>query len=545
MQQFPAELIRLSPRATSLGFGNALENIITNELGDGARCYVQEVKSDYVLDKTSTAVADGFNIVAPIAGPGRWVLTPQQELANAPIRTIQIVGDSNWAGSNGADTGMVAVARQAFYQQLRAWRDDFDFIGTDASPPEGVASFGLWHNEAHPGFSMATMTTNYPGYVAITGAPEIIVDMIGAGDLINDGLNAAQMFQRRLALDAAYAAANPNAIVVPMGIAPFVPGTTTGGNLAAWTATRAQYNALLQAYAATKANYHYSNITDSLGEGDFLVDGVHLNQYGQSKMGQGIAQLLDILLGARRGNPLPNIFLQRKPWASESLPVAATSTLTATAHAGFNPGAGSFALAFDYYPTLLDAGGLHTVAQFGTYGANNFWALYQQGSALRVYFNDPAGTVFNQPQQVSLVLNTWHRIVMIAYANGANSSVGLYVNGKLVGLATGQPLWNMTLQNTVWGNLGVTGCPAYVSRIAAYKGASVPEAGHMAALQAVEEDYYKGRDLVPGAGSAIYPLNTGLNDDISGNPALVAAGGAIAEAAWPTGPARPWEYTGA
>lgn len=469
------------------------------------------------------------------------------------IKTIQILGDSNWTGSNGADTGMVAVGQSALYEQLRAYRDDFDFVGTFAAIPEQVATLGLQRTQALAGAGLVSAAAAYAGYIAVMGRTNYVLMMLGAAELITGGKTAAAMFADFQALDTVIQNANVETTIVVMGIAPFVAGTTVGGNLAAWTATRAQFNAMVKNYCLqNRRNHIYLDITDQLGPGDFQVDGVHLNQLGQARMGQAVALKLDYYFGRRRGNQLSNnVFLQRKPWASESLPVAATSTLTAVAHNGFCPESGGFAVAFDFYPTTLDAGGLHSLIQYGAYGAPlDFWSIFQQGKALRIYWNDPAGTIVApsaQASEVALILNTWHRIVLIA----ANNSVGLYVNGKMVGFAINLAAWNIALGlNTVLGNRDVTGCPGYYARVHAYKdngpgGGIIPKPGSMQALQAVEQDYYKGRDLFPGLGSAVYNINSGLNSDISGQAALVAAGGAVAIAAYPTGPAKPWEYVGA
>lgn len=63
----------LAPRASLSGTGDSLNNIITSPLPDGAQCFVTANRTLYILDKTSTAAADGSTIIAPIGGAGRWV----------------------------------------------------------------------------------------------------------------------------------------------------------------------------------------------------------------------------------------------------------------------------------------------------------------------------------------------------------------------------------------------------------------------------------------------------------------------------------------
>lgn len=58
---------------TRLGLSDSLENINTTTLDDGAFCYVTSAHLHFELHRDSTASPDGVTIIAPIAGPGRWV----------------------------------------------------------------------------------------------------------------------------------------------------------------------------------------------------------------------------------------------------------------------------------------------------------------------------------------------------------------------------------------------------------------------------------------------------------------------------------------
>lgn len=66
---------QISPRVRALGFGDpdALQNVNTFPLPDGAECYITSIRSTFRLDKASAAASDGENVFAPVAGPGRWV----------------------------------------------------------------------------------------------------------------------------------------------------------------------------------------------------------------------------------------------------------------------------------------------------------------------------------------------------------------------------------------------------------------------------------------------------------------------------------------
>jgi hypothetical protein len=60
-------------RATLLGPEDSLENIVTTTLDDGSFCYVIEEHLHYELHRDDTTPANPPLIIAPIAGPGRWV----------------------------------------------------------------------------------------------------------------------------------------------------------------------------------------------------------------------------------------------------------------------------------------------------------------------------------------------------------------------------------------------------------------------------------------------------------------------------------------
>lgn len=64
----------LGPRATLLGSGDsdALQNVNTRPLPDGAMCWVSEQTAYYVLHKNSTDAPVPPMIIAPASGPGRW-----------------------------------------------------------------------------------------------------------------------------------------------------------------------------------------------------------------------------------------------------------------------------------------------------------------------------------------------------------------------------------------------------------------------------------------------------------------------------------------
>jgi hypothetical protein len=74
----PADLRILEPRAVLLGLGNpnSLQNILVDQLPDGAICYVLDQGRPHVLRKFSTAAVSSPAVIATARGasvPGRWI----------------------------------------------------------------------------------------------------------------------------------------------------------------------------------------------------------------------------------------------------------------------------------------------------------------------------------------------------------------------------------------------------------------------------------------------------------------------------------------
>ena len=91
---------------TLLGGANSLENINTTLLDDGCFCYVTAEHLHYELHRDDTAAPILPAIVAPIAGPGRWVpattgsgsqsFANSFELASAAFGTTATPSTSVW-----------------------------------------------------------------------------------------------------------------------------------------------------------------------------------------------------------------------------------------------------------------------------------------------------------------------------------------------------------------------------------------------------------------------------------------------------------------
>jgi hypothetical protein len=145
---------------------DTLVGVNTTILPDGAVCYVISAKAVYRLQKESTATQlVGGQVVAPIAGPGRWVL----ESGAAGSRTLNVFGTAALAAGSGS-----AVTQNTW-----------------AALPSGAGfySFGVTNNSP---FSLDTTT----GILTYNGADETV--LVSASATVADA-TAAQAVE--LAID--------------------------------------------------------------------------------------------------------------------------------------------------------------------------------------------------------------------------------------------------------------------------------------------------------------------------------------------------------
>jgi hypothetical protein len=115
-------LIRSTIGTSTPGDGQSLRNIITNIYPDGACCFVNENRALYELDKESVAPADNISIVAPIAGPGRWILlaqgpgtAPLMEIVGTAENTVPSAGTVDFAAVNTANFDFEPTGTPAGY----------------------------------------------------------------------------------------------------------------------------------------------------------------------------------------------------------------------------------------------------------------------------------------------------------------------------------------------------------------------------------------------------------------------------------------------
>ncbi len=100
-QDFPPALLTLSPRLTRVGAPSAsVEGINTTLLGDGCWCYCIEKKGEYQFDRADdTTPADGNLVIAPTAGPGRWLKRLPIVTPSGASALVQLGVDSIATGS--------------------------------------------------------------------------------------------------------------------------------------------------------------------------------------------------------------------------------------------------------------------------------------------------------------------------------------------------------------------------------------------------------------------------------------------------------------
>jgi len=87
----------LAPRANAEGPGDhdSLENIITDELPNGALCWVVATEGLYRLDKLDNTTAAVLGVVIiPLAGPGRWILLASGSPLAQLSAELFLIGDN-------------------------------------------------------------------------------------------------------------------------------------------------------------------------------------------------------------------------------------------------------------------------------------------------------------------------------------------------------------------------------------------------------------------------------------------------------------------
>lgn len=119
----------LGARATQLGLGDSLENINTIDLDDGALCYVTNAHVHFELHRDSVAVPNGTTIVAPSAGPGRWVVATGGAGAQG-AQGFQGAQGTQGAGAQGAQGAAGGTGAQGSQGSQGTAGSSAPFVGT-------------------------------------------------------------------------------------------------------------------------------------------------------------------------------------------------------------------------------------------------------------------------------------------------------------------------------------------------------------------------------------------------------------------------------
>ena len=171
--------------------GNAedIQNINTAPLPNGAHCYVISRRAVFVLNKFSTTSANGVEVLAPIAGGGRWLLE-SVAIAGAPTAEIYTTTDGNTFVADGTmnqpDTANFALQEG---QNTNIWAltalggiltyngPDTPAIATltaavsvDNTDAQRVIMGFASHNDDDPGFAAGT---------TIAGVQEVVQGTVG------------------------------------------------------------------------------------------------------------------------------------------------------------------------------------------------------------------------------------------------------------------------------------------------------------------------------------------------------------------------------
>jgi hypothetical protein len=180
-QSFPADLRILQSVATVLGADDSLEAINTNKVSDRAVVVVDAVNEFYMLRKDSTTTPSGNDVVAPVAGPGRWFVyapggatgatgsTGATGATGSPGATSGIVGPTGATGGTGA-TGATVTGPTGATGKTGATGSTGATGATTQGPTGATGATGSTGATGTTGATGATGTTGTTGATGSTGA---------------------------------------------------------------------------------------------------------------------------------------------------------------------------------------------------------------------------------------------------------------------------------------------------------------------------------------------------------------------------------------
>lgn len=484
-------------------------------------------------------------------------LAGQMQTSSDGSYALWLVGDSLGVGSGAQYVG---GWRTGLESALRNLRSDFNFVGSIATLSTTSEGTGLaWHS-CVSGNTINDATTNLVARLALcVPRPSAVVMCLGTNNIVA-GQTLTQMQTAFQSYVSTLFTNLPDTLLFVVAPPKFFAGSSVGGNLATWNALRNSYVAWLETYCNSYNNSQgsiklvYLNPGDSLSAGTYQNDGVHFNRMGNAAFGQLIAKTLDSFMskdGKLISKVQPSTFKKRPLCGSIILDAAGDARITAGNGLDIIAGK-SYALQFDFYPTALGAGplALFSIGPRGSQPAT--WFTFRQlGSSIDLggYDGTAVYVTNTSAQDYALKINKWHRVIgILYYGGGTNSVVGLYVNGKLVGMLYNlNSNWLTSAATAYVGNSpDYVSCPGYYSNLRAWVGPSIPLPGSMQALLAVESNYYLDTPIAADSGTSTREFDGSLADDVSGNAAATLVGGVAAlSPAYPGGtPLRPWETGG-
>jgi hypothetical protein len=162
MLTFPADLTILTPR-TALRGVDGLENLITNKLSNGCLCLVIGLGL-YEFQRNSTVTDPGgasSPVVAPIAGPGRWVQLGTL-LAGGIVPLSWWIGDGIYF-----DDQTPLPGTWEYVQNVGLW------VQQSATPPTDLGEVGV-QLPYYGGRTLNSVTLTVNGGTGHAGLPAIL-----------------------------------------------------------------------------------------------------------------------------------------------------------------------------------------------------------------------------------------------------------------------------------------------------------------------------------------------------------------------------------
>ncbi len=466
---------------------------------------------------------------------------------------IMALGDS-MTGANPGDVSVNAGAwRRAFQMAERQVGDDLQWSGTKREWPDGPYTSGDGANEGHPGYKIEELTagriadgnTGYPGWVATTGQPDVVIVSAGTNNFTLD--TGATCLTKFGALLDVILATSPSAFVVVWS--PPTPPTANPNAV-----NRNAFVAGLPALCASKGTRVFycdagTPLTKaSMGVGD-SPQWTHPNERGYTQLGRALYDFCEAhVFPPATGELWPRPYVTATAQACASFSVPATARIYwAAANAALEPGAGNWLVAFQTRLAALPA----SFATFFVYGgshANEVVIGVTSTGACTIYAGGGAPQISALPNVFATL--AWTSVV-VAY-DATAQALSLWVNGAIAYCKMGVPPLAHGTGETVT-SIGYSGpsntiAPTGLIRsMTVASGPSVPgwdtgaSTGPGPALRVAVEAFHVAQTMPPGV-TGHYPLDDAASPSASdmGGDSSSAWGIGVAQSAAGAVP-TPWD----